>query len=428
MASTGKRRRRSNLSGKVCSIPHNQVRVDDLERQIEESAVSPHSEQLTVDGWFVAPPAVEELLSKVERRCEPLSEVCGKPSYGIKTGANEIFLIDAAKRAELIAEHASSAKIIKPYFRGQDVERWYAEPSGDFMVFSRRGIEIDNYPAVKRYLREHRTRLKPKPDWWDAENKRRLEAGGAEVAWRGRKAGSYKWYEIQDAVDYWEDFEKPKVVYQEIQTYPRYTYDDSGAYTNNKAFIIPTEHQWVAGILNSPFLWWRSWYRLPHMANDTLTPRGDLVVSFPMPKARNGFTEQCSKLVHELTAEARTEFQLVVAIHDWLRMEYGVEKRTRNLDSPLSLTPDKFVDEVKKSRRKTMSSKAAVLSMVDLKRLREEYARTIEPATTRRREVARLERELANLVNAAYGLTPDDIKLMWQTRPPRMPVGPPPEL
>jgi hypothetical protein len=32
-----------------------------------------------------------------------------------------------------------------------------------------------------------------------------------------------------------------------------------------------------------------------------------------------------------------------------------------------------------------------------------------------------LERQLSDLVNEAYGLTPDEVALMWQTAPPRMP-------
>jgi len=32
-----------------------------------------------------------------------------------------------------------------------------------------------------------------------------------------------------------------------------------------------------------------------------------------------------------------------------------------------------------------------------------------------------LERQVAELVNAAYGLTPEEVALMWKTAPPRMP-------
>jgi hypothetical protein len=37
----------------------------------------------------------------------------------------------------------------------------------------------------------------------------------------------------------------------------------------------------------------------------------------------------------------------------------------------------------------------------------------------------RLERQVADAVNAAYGLTREEVTLLWQTAPPRMPLGPP---
>jgi hypothetical protein len=33
-----------------------------------------------------------------------------------------------------------------------------------------------------------------------------------------------------------------------------------------------------------------------------------------------------------------------------------------------------------------------------------------------------LEHELSGLVHAAYGLTPDEVRLMWRAAPPRMPT------
>jgi hypothetical protein len=36
-----------------------------------------------------------------------------------------------------------------------------------------------------------------------------------------------------------------------------------------------------------------------------------------------------------------------------------------------------------------------------------------------------LKSRVSDLVNAAYGLTPEEIKLMWATAPPRMPLAPP---
>lgn len=43
----------------------------------------------------------------------------------------------------------------------------------------------------------------------------------------------------------------------------------------------------------------------------------------------------------------------------------------------------------------------------------------------RRQEALALEQRLAELVNLAYGLTPEEIEVLWRTAPPRMPVGRP---
>jgi hypothetical protein len=40
-------------------------------------------------------------------------------------------------------------------------------------------------------------------------------------------------------------------------------------------------------------------------------------------------------------------------------------------------------------------------------------------------EAVQLEHQLSDPVNEAYGLTPEEVELMWQTAPPRMPISKP---
>ena len=54
-----------------------------------------------------------------------------------------------------------------------------------------------------------------------------------------------------------------------------------------------------------------------------------------------------------------------------------------------------------------------------LKSLRDEHTRTIEPARAQAAEALQLERQLSDLVNEAYGLTPDEVALLWKTAPLR---------
>jgi hypothetical protein len=58
-----------------------------------------------------------------------------------------------------------------------------------------------------------------------------------------------------------------------------------------------------------------------------------------------------------------------------------------------------------------------------LRALRDGYAEQATPVRQRQAEALGLERRLADLVNQAYGLTPEDVELLWRTAPPRMPVG-----
>jgi hypothetical protein len=54
--------------------------------------------------------------------------------------------------------------------------------------------------------------------------------------------------------------------------------------------------------------------------------------------------------------------------------------------------------------------------------LRDVDARSLEPARKLAAETVKLEHEISDLVNAAYGLSPDEIALMWSTAPARMPI------
>jgi hypothetical protein len=65
--------------------------------------------------------------------------------------------------------------------------------------------------------------------------------------------------------------------------------------------------------------------------------------------------------------------------------------------------------------------KSHKLSAADFARLKQEHAATIEPARRAAAHALVLERQLSDLVNAAYGLTPEEVALMWATAPPRMP-------
>jgi hypothetical protein len=82
----------------------------------------------------------------------------------------------------------------------------------------------------------------------------------------------------------------------------------------------------------------------------------------------------------------------------------------------LPLSADALVAEVKKARGRKQP-----LTVAEVKALRDEHSRSVVPLQSLAAEARRLESQIAELVNAAYGLTPEEVALMWRTAPPRMP-------
>jgi hypothetical protein len=172
----------------------------------------------------------------------PLGEYMkGKIYYGIKTGLNEAFVIDEATRARLIAEDARNADLIKPFLAGRDIKRYKQPKSDKYLIFTRHGVNIDDYPAIKEYLSQFKDRLTPRPKDWQGNE------------WKGRKPGAYQWYEIQDTIDYYEEFEKPKIVYAEIASRGQFTLEKDNYYYDTTAYIISCNDNlmYLIGLLNS---------------------------------------------------------------------------------------------------------------------------------------------------------------------------------
>ena len=120
------------LEAEVSSFP--QSRLTDAEWRIEDERVNLLFERLMGQGTLLG------------------EFVKGRIYRGIVTGLNEAFVIDQAKHDELIEDDPRSSEVIKPWLRGRDIKRWTANWPSLYIIFTNRGVDIDQYPAVKEHL------------------------------------------------------------------------------------------------------------------------------------------------------------------------------------------------------------------------------------------------------------------------------------
>ncbi len=213
---------------------------ENLDNYLHEIRFPVDQARLQPEGWALIDVDSQLLLEKIRSRGIPLSEyVDGRIYRGVLTGLNEAFVINEETKNRLISEDEKSAEIIKPFLRGRDIKRYKQPEAEQFVIFTRRGIDIEHYPAILNYLTAFKEKLEPRPKNVPSKN------------WKGRKPGSYKWYELQDTIYYYEEFEKPKIIVPAIVKSANYVFDSNSNYSNDKTTIIPTDDKYLLGILNS---------------------------------------------------------------------------------------------------------------------------------------------------------------------------------
>ncbi|MCG9886521.1 MAG: Eco57I restriction-modification methylase domain-containing protein [Cyanobacteria bacterium] len=400
---------------RVCAVPREELGNLNLPKFVEEEGYEIPRSRLSSAAWSLENPQVEALMQKIRQVGVPLTEFAGtKPYRGILTGFNQAFLIDGQTRQKLISEDPKCSEIIKPYLRGQDIKRWHSPRKELWLIFSRRGINIEEYPSVFQYLSKYRNRLEPRPKNWNIEN---------QGKWQGRKFGPYNWYEIQDPIAYVSSFDNPKIIYQEIQFHSSFCWDESGNLTNNKCFILPTDSKFLLSVLCAPLIWWHNWQYLPHMKDEALTPAGFLMKNLPIAPPTETIRRETEDLASELIELTRANQEAQEEVINWLRFEFNLEKPGQKLSNLGQLNLDQFRAELRKRIPKTISVSPKQVKAIDLA-----YSDNIAPIHQRNAEILQRERRLSDLINQAYQLTPEEIELMWKTAPPRMPIAPPPSI
>ncbi len=163
---------------------------------------------LSTESFIFANATLLDLRDKIESVGTPLKDWDIQINYGIKTGANEAFIITTEKRDEILnacktqEERERTEALIKPILRGKDIKRYSYEWAHLWVINTHNGytsnlkskippIDIEKYPAIKTHLDAH----------WDT------------IATRCDQGDTP--YHLRNCA-YLEDFEKEKIVWASV--------------------------------------------------------------------------------------------------------------------------------------------------------------------------------------------------------------------
>ncbi|WP_215431483.1 class I SAM-dependent DNA methyltransferase [Campylobacter coli] len=245
------------------------------------------------------------LKAKIERIGTPLKEWQGLNIYrGILTGYNEAFIITTEKRNEILAnckdeaEKERTAKLIRKMLRGRDIKRYSYEWAGLWVIFipwhfpnvEKPKTMLENeqdlkeqYPSLYKHLLSHKERL----------SKRNKEETGI----------CYEWYCLQRwGANYYQEFEKEKIVYSEIVRKPQFYLDvNLNFYAEATSFILTGENlKYLIAFLNNDFVAFifKTFYAGGNLGENGFRYKKAFLEKLPIPKINSKNQKLANELVN----------------------------------------------------------------------------------------------------------------------------------
>ena len=254
----------------------------------------------TSEPWVILSDIERSIKAKIEKYGTPLRDWNIHIYRGILTGCNEAFIIDETKKEELIKKDPKSAEIIRPILRGKDIKRYGFDFADLYLIATHNGyegvprVDINEYPAIKEWL-----------DKGGIAYNGKLYKGYETIAARADQGDTP--YNLRSCA-YMDDFNKPKIIYQELSQGSRFAFDPDGVFfVSNTAYLLTGENlDYLLKVLNSKIIEFvfRNYYSTS-MGETGLRWLNQYVINLPIPKPT-------PKLTRGIQSASETEIEQIL--------------------------------------------------------------------------------------------------------------------
>jgi hypothetical protein len=217
-----------NKSMEVAQI--DTLQYDDFNSYLKTRIQVTNQTELDDDGWNLMQDESKGVLQKIKKGSILLGDFVSNKIYsGIKTGANHILVIDEKTYQKMVKADKKSEEIIRPLIDGVKIEEYCYSLTGLYLITTRKGTNINKYPAVKDYLQQYKD----------------------DLAKRSDIVGKGEWFELRQCA-YFDDFDKDKIVYIHTAKHHQFALDTSKEnYVINNCYFISSSNRYLLAYLNS---------------------------------------------------------------------------------------------------------------------------------------------------------------------------------
>ena len=380
------------------------INVDNLEFPsldfyVKKHTISVNQNLLEDNIWNLIDEQISKLIRKLKNSGTELkSYIDEKMFVGLKTGYNEAFIIDKIQYDKFIAIDNKYNEIIKPYAVGRDISR-YGKPvidkylicipskwtnvKGDFINEEDAWDWMkSNYTDITNYLIRFIEKCKKRTD-----------------------KGEY-WWELR-ACEYYNEFEKPKIVYSEIASEGRFTIDTDNVYCDMTAFIIGNDSPFLLAILNSTLFTYLFTHSSSEIRGGFLRWKRQYMYPLPIPKSKN--EDVFSKLTKDISKLVNSRLIQNKKFTKYLQSQFNIEKLSKKLQNWHELEFADFIKELNKAIKKVGGEK---LTKSDEFEWMELFENKKKEAQILKSEINKIDKEIDQMVYQLYGLTEDEIKIV----------------
>jgi tRNA1(Val) A37 N6-methylase TrmN6 len=341
---------------------------------------------LDKENWSFRSIQAVRLIEKLKHH-KTVRDVYGKSYRGLLTGLNEAFIIPKSYE---VSEH------IKPIFEGKELEKWIAPKSiQQLILFESKwtkkmyGSEITESEAIEK-LKKDFPKLLNQILPFEERAKKRYDRG--DFYWELRNCA------------YYDLFEKPKVVFPNLQNSNKFAFDETGAYINAPAVILPTNDSFLTAILNSKLVWYFLTNICVVRSGGYIEVKPQYFEQIPIPVVSEEHKNQLKQLTSDIISKTTEKQKAQSKFNKLLLNNYPSIKQTKKIHKWYDLDFNEFKKELAKQKIKFSLSEES------------EWIEYFEEQTKIHKsilsEIEKTEKVIDQMIYELYGLTEEEIKIV----------------